>query len=87
MKHGTMSNLQGAGVFMGLGLALAIARKQSTGDLSERVALTAGGDEIDDLLRTQEKVANHVSGILSGAMEGPRRGADPVPVRSSRLSG
>jgi hemerythrin-like metal-binding protein len=45
--------------------ALAVARKQSTGDLSERMALVAGGDEIDDLLRTQEKVANHVSGILA----------------------
>jgi len=44
---------------------VALARKQATGDLSERMALKAGGDELDDLLREQEKMANNVSGILA----------------------
>jgi len=47
-----------------LGLAVGLARKQAMGDLSERMALKAGGDEIDDLLREQDKMANNVSGIL-----------------------
>ena len=48
-----------------LDTAVALARKQATGDLSERMALKVGGDEIDDLLREQEKMANNVSGILA----------------------
>lgn len=48
-----------------LARATELARRQATGDLSMRMDLVVGGDEIDDLLRAQEKMANHVSGILS----------------------
>ena len=42
-----------------------MARKQATGDLSEHAEITAGGDELDALLREQEKLTTHISGILA----------------------
>lgn len=41
------------------------ADRQATGDLTHRPNLVAGGDELDDLLSAMDKMANHVSGILS----------------------
>lgn len=42
-----------------------LADKQATGDFTQRPALVVGGDELDDLLAGMDKMANHVSGILS----------------------
>lgn len=42
-----------------------LADRQATGDLTHRPNLVAGGDELDDLLAAMDKMANHVSGILS----------------------
>jgi len=42
-----------------------LAERQATGDLTDRPALKVGGDELDDLLMAMDKMANHISGILS----------------------
>jgi hemerythrin-like metal-binding protein len=55
-----------------LARSISLARKQAGGDLSDHVEIGSGGDEIDELLREQEKLNTHVSGILAEVHQAQR---------------